>query len=94
MALKCVPIFFCSPKPQSLIDIPALGYSRGRFVLDIRPIRLECCGASAQGAICLVEDEKPGAKTSPTGKIDKDGKTISRGFHKDLNLLPSKLTRL
>ncbi|PPS20007.1 hypothetical protein GOBAR_AA00562 [Gossypium barbadense] len=91
MALKCVPIFFCSQKPQSLPEIPALGYSRGRLVLDLRPIRLECCalGASAQSAICLVEDEKPGAKTSPTGKIDKDGNTISRGFHKDLNLLPN-----
>ncbi|MBA0748164.1 hypothetical protein Gogos_005012 [Gossypium gossypioides] len=95
MALKCVPIFFCSQKPQSLLEIPALGYSRGRIVLDLRPIRLECCalGASAQSAICLVEDEKPGAKTSPTGKIDKDGNTISRGFHKDLNLLPKPLSK-
>ncbi|KAB2078422.1 hypothetical protein E1A91_A06G161800v1 [Gossypium mustelinum] len=95
MALKCVPIFFCSQKPQSLPEIPALGYSRGRLVLDLRPIRLECCalGASAQSAICLVEDEKPGAKTSPTGKIDKDGNTISRGFHKDLNLLPKPLSK-
>ncbi|KAK5826251.1 Arogenate dehydratase/prephenate dehydratase 1, chloroplastic [Gossypium arboreum] len=94
MALKCVPIF-CSQKPQSLPEIPALGYSRGRLVLDLRPIRLECCalGASAQSAICLVEDEKPGAKTSPTGKIDKDGNTISRGFHKDLNLLPKPLSK-
>ncbi|MBA0868687.1 hypothetical protein Goshw_017509 [Gossypium schwendimanii] len=95
MALKCVPIFFCSQKPQSLLEIPALGYSRGRIVLDLRPIRLECCalGASAQSAICLVEDEKPGAKTSPTGKIDNDGNTISRGFHKDLNLLPKPLSK-
>ncbi|KAG4196108.1 hypothetical protein ERO13_A06G148600v2 [Gossypium hirsutum] len=95
MALKCVPIFFCSQKPQSLPEIPALGYSRGRLVLDLRPIRLECCalGASAQSAICLVEDEKPGAKTSPTGKIDNDGNTISRGFHKDLNLLPKPLSK-
>ncbi|KAH1055672.1 hypothetical protein J1N35_033737 [Gossypium stocksii] len=95
MALKCVPIFFCSQKPQSLLEIPALGYSRGRIVLDLRPIRLEFCalGASAQSAICLVEDEKPGAKTSPTGKIDKDGNTISRGFHKDLNLLPKPLSK-
>lgn len=95
MALKCVPIFFCSQKPQSLLEIPALGYSRGRLVLDLRPIRLECCalGASAQSAICLVEDEKPGAKTSPTGKIDNDGNTISRGFHKDLNLLPKPLSK-
>ncbi|KAG8490591.1 hypothetical protein CXB51_013735 [Gossypium anomalum] len=95
MALKCVPIFFCSQKPQSLLAIPALGYSRGRIVLDLRPIRLECCalGASAQSAICLVEDEKPGAKTSPTGKIDEDGNSISRGFHKDLNLLPKPLSK-
>ncbi|MBA0568887.1 hypothetical protein Golob_006353 [Gossypium lobatum] len=95
MALKCVPIFFCSQKPQSLLEIPALGYIRGRIVLDLRPIRLECCalGASAQSAICLVEDEKPGAKTSPTGKIDNDGNTISRGFHKDLNLLPKPLSK-
>nr|KJB67212.1 hypothetical protein B456_010G180700 [Gossypium raimondii] len=95
MALKCVPIFFCSQKPQSLLEIPALGYSRGRIVLDLRTIRLECCalGASAQSAICLVEDEKPGAKTSPTGKIDNDGNTISRGFHKDLNLLPKPLSK-
>ena len=68
-------------------------------MFDLRPPKWECCGlgASTQKAINPVEDEKPytpRVKTSRTGKIDQAEDTFSRAFHKDLNLHPSKLTRL
>ncbi|KAK9014456.1 hypothetical protein V6N11_005612 [Hibiscus sabdariffa] len=93
MALRCVPNLFCPPKP--LLEIPDLGSNRGRIVLDLRFSKLKCfaLGASTQRAFVLVEDENPGAKTSLTGKIDEDGSTVSRAFHKDLNLLPKPLSK-
>ncbi|KAE8708916.1 Arogenate dehydratase/prephenate dehydratase 1 [Hibiscus syriacus] len=93
MALKYVPISFCLQKP--LLEAPDLGSYRGRIVLDMRSSKLKCFAlddVSTQRDFVLVEDEKPGAKTSLTGKIDGDGTTVYRAFHKDLNLLPKPLS--
>ncbi|KAK8675267.1 hypothetical protein V6N13_033336 [Hibiscus sabdariffa] len=93
MALRCVPILFCRPQ-KPLLEIPGSGSSRGRIVLELRCSKLKCLalGASTQRGFVLVGDEKHGAKTSHTGKIDEDGSTVSRAVHKDLNLLPKPLS--
>ncbi|KAK8612463.1 hypothetical protein V6N13_092578 [Hibiscus sabdariffa] len=93
MDLRCVPVLFCCPQ-KPLLEIPGSGFSRGRIVLDLRCSKLKCLalGASTQRGFVLVGDEKPGAKTSHTGKIDEDGSTVSRAVHKDLNLLPKPLS--
>ncbi|XVE87770.1 hypothetical protein DITRI_Ditri19aG0014500 [Diplodiscus trichospermus] len=98
MALKYAPIWVCSQKPHSHLGTLDLGCNRGRIVLDLKHSKWECCGlgASAQRAIGIVEDEKPntpGVKTSRTGKIDRAQDTVSRAFHKDLNLLPKPLSK-
>ncbi|XP_039070424.1 arogenate dehydratase/prephenate dehydratase 1, chloroplastic-like [Hibiscus syriacus] len=84
MALRCVPIVFCPHKPLHWVS--DLGSSRGRIVLDLRFSKLKCLALGA-------EDDKPGAKKTLTWKINEDGTTVSRAFHKGLRLLPSKLTR-
>lgn len=99
MALNYAPIWVCYQKIHSHLGVPDLGSSLGRIVLDLRPSKWECfgLGASVQRAINPVEDEKPntsGVKTSRTGKIDQAQETVSKAFHRDLNLLPSELTRL
>ncbi|XVF40712.1 hypothetical protein PTKIN_Ptkin01aG0136800 [Pterospermum kingtungense] len=95
MALKYAPIWVCSQKPHSHLGTPDLGSSLSRIVLDSK---WECCalGSSAQSAINPVEDEKPnapGVETSRTGKIDQAHDTISKAFHRDLNLLPKPLSK-
>ncbi|KAF9683378.1 hypothetical protein SADUNF_Sadunf04G0007200 [Salix dunnii] len=55
----------------------------------------ECCCVSllAQRAITPVEDEKPLTPQVETSEaIDQVQKTQSKGFHKDLNLLPKPLS--
>ncbi|KAL4368565.1 hypothetical protein GQ457_05G030620 [Hibiscus cannabinus] len=93
MALRCVPVLFCRPQ-KPLLEIPNSGSSRGRIVLDLRCSKLKCLalGASTQRGFVLVGDEKHGAKTSHTGKIDEDGSTVSSAVHKDSNLLPKPLS--
>ncbi|XVE51099.1 hypothetical protein DITRI_Ditri02bG0011500 [Diplodiscus trichospermus] len=98
MALKSAPIWVCSQKPQFHLGTPDFGSSHGRIILDLRPPKWECCGlgASVQKAVSPVEDEKPctpGVKTSRTGKIDQAQNTLSRVFHKDLNLHPKILSK-
>lgn len=57
----------------------------------------ECCCVSllAQRAITPVEDEKPLTPQMETSEaIDQVQNTQSKGFHMDLNLLPSELLRI
>lgn len=98
MALNYAPIWVCYQKIHSHLGVPDLGSSLGRIVLDLRPSKWECfgLGASVQRAINPVEDEKPntsGVKTSRTGKIDQAQETVSKAFHRDLNLLPKPLSK-
>ncbi|XP_028755241.1 arogenate dehydratase/prephenate dehydratase 1, chloroplastic-like [Neltuma alba] len=98
MALKGVSIWSCSQAPQLGVANPHSGNSgqivnlRGDFG---KCRKWECCclAVLAQRATTPVEDEKP---TMPVVKISgpSDGahENDSKGFHKDLNLLPKPLT--
>ncbi|OMO76828.1 Prephenate dehydratase [Corchorus capsularis] len=97
MALKCSGIWVSSQKPHSQFGAIDLGSGRGRIVMDLKPPTWEChaLGASLQRAITPVEDEKPltpEVETSQTEKIGQAQDTESRGFHKDLSLLPKPLS--
>lgn len=98
MALKGVSIWSCSQAPQLGVANSHSGNS-GKIVNlrgDFGKCRKwECCclDVLAQRATTPVEDEKP---TMPMVEISRpsDGahENDSKGFHKDLNLLPKPLT--
>ncbi|KAE8686384.1 Arogenate dehydratase/prephenate dehydratase 1 [Hibiscus syriacus] len=83
MALRFAPFVICTQKP--LLEVSGLGSGRGRIVLGLRSSKLKCLALGA-------EDDKPWAKKTLTEKINEDGSTVSRAFHKDLSLLPKPLS--
>lgn len=97
MALKGVSIWGCSQAPQLGVANSQPGNSG--LIVNLRCDfgkcrRWECCCLSvlAQRAPTAIEDEKP---TVPmveiSGASDGANENESKGFHMDLNLLPSKL---
>ena len=99
MALKGAPIWVSSKTRCSHLGVSDLGSSRSGFGLNLRFDserfrKWECCSlaaALAQRATTPVEDEKPSLPLADTsGKIEGSQDNESSGFHKDLNLLPSK----
>lgn len=64
-----------------------------RYDLD-KCHKWECCGmaALAQRAITTLEDDKPNVTplVHSSGASDRVRQNDSKGFHKDLNLLPSE----
>ncbi|KAI4295907.1 hypothetical protein L6164_035903 [Bauhinia variegata] len=98
MALKCVSIYGCNKAPQLGTSNCMSGNSglitNLRYDLD-KCCKWECCslGVLAQKAITSVEEEKP---TVPgmEASLANDGvqEDESKGFHKDVNLLPKPLT--
>lgn len=101
MALKASPIWVCPRTPCSDLESSDL-WSRNsgstfnlRFDLE-KSRKWECCclAVLAQRAITPVEDEKPDVSgVGPSWGIERTQGNESRGFHKDLNLLPSKSTQ-
>jgi len=88
-------------RPHSNVGVSDLGLRRCvdmRCNWDLERLpRWECCCLSvlAQRAITPVEDEKPLIPQVETSEaIDQVQNTQSRGFHKDLNLLPSELLHI
>ncbi|KAF9672077.1 hypothetical protein SADUNF_Sadunf11G0003300 [Salix dunnii] len=93
------PIWVSPLRPHSKVGISDLGLRRCvdlRCYWDLERLpKWECCCLSvlAQRAITPVEDEKPSApQVDTSGAIDQVQDTQSRGFHKDLNLLPKPLS--
>ncbi|KAJ6769552.1 AROGENATE DEHYDRATASE/PREPHENATE DEHYDRATASE 1 CHLOROPLASTIC [Salix purpurea] len=89
------PIWVSPLRPHSKAGVSDLGLRRCvdlRCYWDLERLpKWECCCLSvlAQRAITPVEDEKPAApQVDTSGAIDQVQDTQSRGFHKDLNLLP------
>ncbi|KAJ6333824.1 hypothetical protein OIU76_025935 [Salix suchowensis] len=89
------PIWVSPLRPHSKAGVSDLGLRRCvdlRCYWDLERLpKWECCCLSvlAQRAITPVEDEKPSApQVDTSGAIDQVQDTQSRGFHKDLNLLP------
>jgi len=99
MALRAASPIWISPlRPHSKVGVSDLGLRRCadlRCYWDLERLpKWECCCLSvlAQRAITPVEDEKPSApQVDTSGATDQVQDTQSRGFHKDLNLLPSEL---
>ncbi|XP_030932638.1 arogenate dehydratase/prephenate dehydratase 1, chloroplastic-like isoform X3 [Quercus lobata] len=100
MALKASPIWVCPRTPCSDLGSSDL-WSRNsgsafnlRFDLE-KSRKWECCclAVLAQRAITSVEDEKPNVSgVEPSWGIERTQGNESRGFHKDLNLLPKPLS--
>lgn len=100
MALKGAAIWVCARTPcsdQGASDLVTRN-SGSAFSLrfDLEKFRKwECCslGVLAQRAITPVEDEKPHVSgVTSSEAIEPTQGNESRGFHKDLNLLPSEST--
>lgn len=97
MAVKGAPTWGYAKTPCSHPGISDLGSTRSGLAFNLSFRKWECCClgvASAQRAITPVEDEKPnltGAESSRAIQRIEDNE--SRGFHKDMNLLPSELTQ-
>lgn len=100
MALNGSPIWGCAKTTSSHLGVSDWGPSRSGFALnwrcDLR--KWECCflgslaAAQTQRATTPVDDEKPYLSVADTsGPIQKARNNESRGFHKDLNLLPSEI---
>lgn len=98
MALKAVSIWGCYKPPPQL----GVGVSNSHSTLignlryDYDKCRKwECCclGVLAQRATTAVEDEGPSVPplVDSSGAADGVHQNESKGFHKDLNLLPSEL---
>ncbi|KAF4372551.1 hypothetical protein F8388_027224 [Cannabis sativa] len=101
MALMGSPIWVSAKAPCSQLGVSDLGSSRRfGFALNLRYDlerlrKWECCCLSAltQKAITSVEDEKPQVPVADTPADNEETENNeSRGFHKDLNLLPKPLT--
>lgn len=97
MAVKGSPIWGCAKTPYSHKGISDLGSARSGLALNLSLRNWECCclGVSlAQRAITPVEDEKPNLPgMESAGAIERIENNESRGFHKDMNLLPSEFTQ-
>lgn len=99
MALKGVSTWGCSsskPHPQLGVVSSHSGHIGNNLRYDLHKCcKWECCclGVLAQRAITPVEDEK--SSSSPLvespGAADQPSQNESKGFHKDMNLLPSEL---
>ncbi|XP_059438261.1 arogenate dehydratase/prephenate dehydratase 1, chloroplastic isoform X2 [Corylus avellana] len=100
MALKGAAIWVCARTSCSDLGASDLGSrnSGSAFSLryDLEKFRKwECCSLAvlAQRAITPVEDEKPHVSgVESSGAIEPTQGNESRGFHKDLNLLPKPLS--
>ncbi|CAK7351277.1 unnamed protein product [Dovyalis caffra] len=100
MALRAASPIWASPlRPHSDVGVLYLGLRRCvdlRCNWDLEKVpKWECCYLSvlAKRAITPVEDEKPlTPQVETSGAIDQVQDTQSRGFHKDLNLLPKPLS--
>ena len=96
MALKASPIWVCPRTPCSDLWSRNSGSAFNlRFDLE-KSRKWECCclAVLAQRAITSVEDEKPNVSgVEPSWGIERTQGNESGGFHKDLNLLPSKSTQ-
>ncbi|KAG4931943.1 Arogenate dehydratase/prephenate dehydratase 1, chloroplastic [Glycine soja] len=101
MALKAVSIWGCYKPPPQL----GVGVSNSHSTLignlryDYDKCRKwECCclGVLAQRATTAVEDEGPSVPplVDSSGAADGVHQNESKGFHKDLNLLPKPLTAI
>ncbi|GMP75504.1 hypothetical protein CsSME_00032566 [Camellia sinensis var. sinensis] len=101
MALKAVPIWVCVNHTRTQLGFTDLGSRRSgsdsnlRFGVD-KSREWECCGmVLSQRAITPVEDEKPLApRFDSPGGADQTQITESRGFHRDLNSLPSEFNQI
>ena len=97
MALKAVPIWVCANYSNTQAGFADSGSNRSgsgpNLRLDLERFRKwECCGVLAQREITPVEDGKPVTpEFDSPGANDEAQITESRGFHKDLNSLPSEL---
>jgi arogenate/prephenate dehydratase len=92
MALKGAAIWVCARTSCSDLGASDLGSRNSGSAVSLRFDlekfrKWECCslGALAQRAITPVEDEKPHVPG-----VESTQGNESRGFHKDLNLLPSE----
>jgi arogenate/prephenate dehydratase len=102
MALKGAAIWVCARTSYSDLGASDLGprNSGSAFSLrfDLEKFRKwECCSLAvlAQRAITPVEDEKPHvSEVESSGAIEPTQDNESRGFHKDLNLLPSEFNSI
>ncbi|XP_020227078.1 arogenate dehydratase/prephenate dehydratase 1, chloroplastic [Cajanus cajan] len=95
MALKTVSIGACSKPPPQLGAANSL-IGNLRYDFD-KCRRWECCclGVLPQKATTAVEDERPRVvppSVHPSGAADGLLQNESKGFHKDINLLPKPLT--
>lgn len=96
MALKANPIWGYAKTPHFHVGLPDLGPRPCGFALDFRVLNkweCSCVGVLAQTpqrAITPVEDEKPSHDMESSGAIQRPFDMESTGFHKDMNLLPSK----
>ena len=97
MALKGVSIRGCATPPQ--LSVANFQSSNSRVPVNLRYDfdkcrKWESCCLSvlAQRAVILVDDEKPSAPgVESCGVSDHFQGSESKGFHKNVNLLPSKI---
>lgn len=96
MALKAFSMWGCSQSQVPKLGLANCHLGNSRQIVNLRSEfgkcqKWECCclGVLAQRAANPVEDEKPVVEIS--GPSDVSHENDSKGFHKDLNLLPSKL---
>lgn len=102
MALKGVPLWGCAKLTNLHVGVPDLGPRPCGFALNLsrkldfspgKTKKWECCSVMvlAQRAITPVEDERPNPSgLGPPGATDTTQEDQSKGFHKDLSLLPSE----
>ncbi|XP_068322564.1 arogenate dehydratase/prephenate dehydratase 1, chloroplastic-like [Pyrus communis] len=97
MAAKAASIWVYAKPHYSHQGVSDLGTNRSGLALNSNSRKWECsclAFASAQRAITPVEDEKPslGGAAESSGAMERIEDNETRGFHKDLNLLPKPLT--
>ncbi|KAM1959772.1 hypothetical protein FF1_005212 [Malus domestica] len=97
MAAKAASIWVYAKTPYSHQGVSDLGTNRSGLALNSNSRKWECsclAVASAHRAITPVEDEKPslGGAAESSGAMERIEDNETRGFHKDLNLLPKPLT--
>ncbi|XP_031392032.1 arogenate dehydratase/prephenate dehydratase 1, chloroplastic [Punica granatum] len=104
MSLKGVPLWGGAKSPSLHVVVPDLGPKPCGLALNLSGMldfpsgkskKWECCsvGALAQRAITPVEDDRPDTSgLEPAGAADPTQDDQSKGFHKDLSLLPKPLS--
>ncbi|CAN6552744.1 unnamed protein product [Malus baccata var. baccata] len=97
MAAKAASVWVYAKTPYSHQGVSDLGTTRSGLALNSNSRKWECsclAVASAHRAITPVEDEKPslGGAAESSGAMERIEDNETRGFHKDLNLLPKPLT--